>query len=638
MQKIFIKWFLFIMIITVGVTLIGNFFLQTVFSQKKAELDAAEMIADISTRIADNHKVIEDLMLSLNENYITRANALAEIISSNPSIVDSFDEMDRLAKRLRVDEVHVTDEKGVLRWGNVRDYYGLDFGKTKQTRPFLPALKDKSFELAQEPQPNGIEGKLFQYIGVARQDKTGIVQVGVAPEVLDRALSNNKIDVVIANYNMEKGNTVIAIDKKTGKVAGDTHRAFIGKSYKELGIHEDNFKLKKKSGWVKTNNQKEFAVFGQVGEYLIEVTYEKKLLFADRKSQNIAAAFSSILLGMAIIIAIFILLKKVIINDMEIVNRDLQKITNGDLGVVVRVKSTPEFIHLGTGINQMVDSLKRQMDEIVHQTSILQEQASKLEENNINIMDSLHYARKIQKNLLPSAEAFKNTFSDYSILWEPKDVVGGDIYWIKEFDKGTVLCVCDCTGHGTPGALLTMLIVSILDAVVTEETCESPETVLWELDRRLFYTLNASEGSNSEIDIKDGADLLIAYVKKDGDIILSSVKLRIFICSGHKVEAIKGQKLSIGDGSIRDKEQIKVVTIPYNQKNSFYVATDGLFEQVGGQKQIPYGYSKFKELIKSNYGRSQNEVVNEIWQQFEKYRGEEGRRDDITLIGWNLKI
>lgn len=629
MQKIFIRYFVVLMVITVGLTLLGNFALQTAFSQRQAEQDAAEMMTEISERIQSNQAVIDSLMVSLNDNYITRARALAEIIAQDPSVLESFDEMDRLAKVLNVDEVHVTDEKGILRWGNVQAYYGMDFASTDQTRPFLAGLTDKSFEMAQEPQPNGNEGKLFQYISIARQDKPGVVQVGVVPQVLDSALANNKIDVVIANYNVDDGVNVTALDKNTGIVVGDSKKNLIGSHYSDLGISDVYFQQQKTNGWIDSRGGRLYASFGQVGDYLVEVSFTENRLFQERQSQNTVAAVSSILLGVTIIVAIFILLKRKIINDMEAVNRDLREITQGNLDVVVDVKSTPEALALSAGINEMVGSLRQQMEEIGHQ-------AADLAESNHSILSSLKYAKKIQHNLLPSTKAFDETFADYCVLWEPRDVVGGDIYWMKNFTPGAVLCVCDCTGHGTPGALLTMIVATALDAIVNDSICSDTAAILWELEQRLVSTLNVSGEKLGGADINDGADISLLFLSKSGEITLSSAKLHLFICDGKTVENIRGQKLSIGDGTVSGKEQINTMTIPGHSGYAYYIVSDGLFEQVGCDNHVPYGYSRFKQIILENHGRSQEEITSAIWSAFETYMGDEIRRDDVTLVSFKL--
>jgi len=103
----------------------------------------------------------------------------------------------------------------------------------------------------------------------------------------------------------------------------------------------------------------------------------------------------------------------------------------------------------------------------------------KTEIANDTIMESINYASKIQRNLLPYNSVLESVFDDYFIIWKPRDIVGGDIYWLKQFEKGTVLCVADCTGHGTPGALLTMLVVSAFESVIKPDNCHDTAHALW---------------------------------------------------------------------------------------------------------------------------------------------------------------
>jgi len=250
------------------------------------------------------------------------------------------------------------------------------------------------------------------------------------------------------------------------------------------------------------------------------------------------------------------------------------------------------------------------------------------------VMSSIKYASKIQKSLLPSDDIFKDTFSDYSIIWKPRDIVGGDIYWIKKFDEGAVLCVCDCTGHGTPGALLTMLVVSAFEAVITENNYKDTADIIWELEKRLVTVLNAktSDTEVRGINIKEGCDLAVMFIANDKSVIASSSHTHIFICNGKNVRRIKGQKINLGEGKIKRKEDIKTVHFPANPDDKFYIASDGLFEQPGGAKNIPFCYDTFMQIILDNHNENQSVISKKIWLSFEEYRGETPRVDDFELI------
>lgn len=266
---------------------------------------------------------------------------------------------------------------------------------------------------------------------------------------------------------------------------------------------------------------------------------------------------------------------------------------------------------------------------------------SRAEAAHAAVMSGIKYASKIQNNLRPSKEQFAESFADFSVIWEPRDIVGGDIYWMKNFDGETVLCVCDCTGHGTPGSLLTMLVVSALDTLVNEATFHNPAEIMWRLDHRLADILNVYMPSREDkciLDINDGCDLAILRIARDGTVSFASSNIHVFICNGLEVQQIKGQKLRIGDGVLTEKSDVHVIDIPPDSDNAFYIASDGLYDQVGGQDSRPFGYAAMKDIILKYHGEKQKIVSGKIWEAFEAYRGAQQRRDDVQLITFKLKM
>ena len=257
------------------------------------------------------------------------------------------------------------------------------------------------------------------------------------------------------------------------------------------------------------------------------------------------------------------------------------------------------------------------------------------EKQHRTILESIDYASKIQKNLLPREAVFQKSFSDYSVIWEPRDIVGGDIYWVKSFEMGTVLCVCDCTGHGTPGALLTMLVVSALESAVKENNCSDTAEIMWKLEEKLIAALNVNcekeDKQKSILDFSDGCDIAILFMKNDGTVKISAGNTKVFVCNGRDVQQIKGQKLSIGEGKIGSKEEIETVVVEACADNKFYIASDGLYDQIGSNGK-KFGYQMFEKLILDHHNEKMSAISDKIWKAFETHRGEEMRRDDVELI------
>jgi len=254
------------------------------------------------------------------------------------------------------------------------------------------------------------------------------------------------------------------------------------------------------------------------------------------------------------------------------------------------------------------------------------------------INEGIRYASKIQMSIIPDNEKLDRAFSDYSIIWKPRDVVGGDIYWAKNFDDGTVLCVCDCTGHGTPGALLTMLVVSAFESTITEQSHKNTAEILYMLDKRLAAVLNVKTDKEEYTDINDGCDLAVMFIANDGNVTISSGNTNVFVCDGKKVTRHRGQKIYVGEGKIKNVDRVKTISIPADPVNKFYIASDGLYDQIGGDDKIPYGYDEFERIILEKHNETHSVISDRIWQSFENYRGDNARRDDFELITFTPKI
>lgn len=282
--------------------------------------------------------------------------------------------------------------------------------------------------------------------------------------------------------------------------------------------------------------------------------------------------------------------------------------------------------------------LTEQKEALIALQKKTEEQAALLMEHHQTILESLEYAKKIQRNLLPDKRSCKGRLSEFDLIWSPKDAVGGDLYWMKHFSGGTLLCVCDCTGHGVPGAMLTMLVATALDAIVDESNYRDPAEIMWQLERKLVSVLNAQKESggkqNRISDISDGADLALLSVGKDNEVVFSSGNTHVFVCNGADVTDFKGQRLHIGTGALASKEQIKSVSIPADQRNRFYVASDGYFDQIGGEKRLPFGYRPLKQMILERHAAPMDAVIQALWTAFEAHRGTEPRRDDVELLGF----
>jgi len=177
-----------------------------------------------------------------------------------------------------------------------------------------------------------------------------------------------------------------------------------------------------------------------------------------------------------------------------------------------------------------------------------------------------------------------------------------------------------------------MLVVSAFESTITEQSHKDTAEILYMLDKRLAAVLNVKTGSDEYTDINDGCDLAVLFIAKDGSVTMSSGNTNIFVCDGKSVTRHRGQKIYVGEGKIKSKDKVKTTVIPADPANKFYIASDGLYDQIGGNDLIPYGYDEFEKLILETHNEKHSIISNTIWQSFETYRGDNARRDDFELI------
>jgi len=306
-----------------------------------------------------------------------------------------------------------------------------------------------------------------------------------------------------------------------------------------------------------------------------------------------------------------------------------ETVSQGHLEAELSVRRKDEVGVLAQSLRDMVASLKQMI-------AVATQKTREAEEATDKIIQGINYASKIQRDLLPRNHAFDKAFQDYFIIWKPRDIVGGDIFWLKNFEQGTILCVCDCTGHGTSGAMLTMLVVSALEACIWPHNCHDTAGIIWQIEKKLVSNFNVNADERNLAEIQDGCDLAVLFIARDGSVSISSGHIPVFICDGKEVRQIKGQKIAIGEGRLKSRDEIIVTRIEANPDNTFYIASDGLFDQPGGPLSIPFGYKTFNRFIMENHGEKLSVISDKLWKIFEEYRGEETRVDDIQLLSFKV--
>jgi serine phosphatase RsbU (regulator of sigma subunit) len=258
-----------------------------------------------------------------------------------------------------------------------------------------------------------------------------------------------------------------------------------------------------------------------------------------------------------------------------------------------------------------------------------------IESKNKDITDSINYAKRIQDAILPSQELVDRYFKNSFILYEPKDIIAGDFYWMEVIDNIVFIAAADCTGHGVPGAMVSVVCCNALNRSVKEFGLRDTGKIL---DKLTELVLETFEKGNS--DVKDGMDisLLAIHFSPDGKV---PVKLQwsgannpLWYFENKEFKKIKADKQPIGKYDYRNP--FTTNNIKYTEGSIFYLFTDGLPDQFGGTAGKKFMYKRFEENILAISNLPLKEQKEKLHNVFQVWKGNLEQVDDVTVIGIRL--
>jgi len=295
-------------------------------------------------------------------------------------------------------------------------------------------------------------------------------------------------------------------------------------------------------------------------------------------------------------------------------------------------------------INQKNEELKLYQEELISQKEYLQKQKEQIEQNldkiskqNQKITDSIHYAVRIQKALLPEKNKFDQLFKDYFIFNLPKDIVSGDFYWLKESRNKIYLAVADGTGHGVPGAFMSLIGISFLNEIIKNKNEYTAAEILNELRISLKNVLN---GQNDQSKTGDGIDIALCVIDKyEKKIHYAGAynPLVIIKQEGNEKELIeiKADKMPIGK-YYKEKNSFTNHLIDYSEKDQFYLFTDGYTDQFGGVRGKKFLLNNLKNLFLKICTFPMEKQKYELQKNLNNWKEDFDQVDDILIIGFRL--
>lgn len=271
--------------------------------------------------------------------------------------------------------------------------------------------------------------------------------------------------------------------------------------------------------------------------------------------------------------------------------------------------------------------IRRQKDLIENQKIEVDSAYNLLEIKSEEIQDSIIYAKRIQVGILPSDELIKASFKESFIFYQPKDIVAGDFYWIDNSMEDNILfAVGDCTGHGVPGAMVSILCQSILNRVIVENYLIKPSKILDKTRVLLIENLKGGEI------IKDGMDIaLCSYNKKTKSMQFSGANRSLWIIRNDELIEIKGDHQPVGEFERANpfiNNDVKLVN-----NDIIYLFSDGYVDQFGGEAGKKYKKTRFKDLLFSVCKESLSKQKEIISKSFESWKGNQEQVDDVLILG-----
>jgi len=298
----------------------------------------------------------------------------------------------------------------------------------------------------------------------------------------------------------------------------------------------------------------------------------------------------------------------------------------------ITIDSALEVYNLKSQNKHLIDGLK-EANRTLEQKVL--ERTRQFEQQRLNITDSIHYASRIQKALMLPSEELEKILPSHFILNKPKDIVSGDYYWVAHKEGRLIIAVADCTGHGVPGAFMSIMGINFLNEIVNMSGIVNANEILDELRDKLIKSLGQT-GHRDEA--KDGMEMALCVVDANKHRLQYSGAFRpMFLLRQDELIVIKGDPMPIG---IYNENEVPFTNkeVPFKEDDMIYLFTDGYVDQIGGLDRKTFKSIRFKELLKEIHDKSLEVQGKILREEHEIWRSGSEQIDDILILGVRLSF
>ncbi|MDX9847892.1 MAG: SpoIIE family protein phosphatase [Tenuifilaceae bacterium] len=351
-----------------------------------------------------------------------------------------------------------------------------------------------------------------------------------------------------------------------------------------------------------------------------------------------------IIFSVVLVLIVFLIYRKtkVITNPIKKLVDHVNRISSGNLSERADVSGSIEIVTLSRRFNKMIAELeelyrdleqkvKDRTAEVVAQKEELEAQRDLLADQQKHIMDSIHYSKRLQNAILPTQDFVKELFPESFVFYLPKDIISGDFYWFHHHGNKRYFSAIDCTGHGVPGALVSMVGQNWLNYAVKDLQLERPSDILDALNDGVMSTFKERDDETS---VKDGMDIALCCIDYDTMTLeFAGAYNPVLIISNGEVNQIKGDKFPIGAFFKGIRGKFENHTVPVQKGDMVYVFSDGYADQFGGPNNFKFLTKRFRELLLEIHPDPVNVQYDKLYSTLKDWVGDLEQLDDITVIG-----
>lgn len=349
------------------------FYFQIVNERRHAYVSAMETFCQIEQVLGENKEELADIRQVYRNTCLHNAEAIAYIIESNPAVLDSVEELKKIAMMVEVDEIHIFDTTGRIFSGTHPLYYDYTFDSGEQMSFFKPMLRDKSLSLVQEITPNTAESKMMQYSALWSHDGSFIVQVGMEPVNVLKITEKNELSYIFSLLRVNSDANYYAIQKENGTIVGSTDLTCVEKNSQDIGLNLKTVMAGNRGFYMNINGTRSYCVFMESGENYIGRVIPCKDMYQRIPSTMAWIAFCLIAAAVVLYYVVTCYMNRYVVEGIHRINEKLNTISQGNLDETVDIQSSVELAELSRYINQMKRSIldnRRKITYIIGKTKM----------------------------------------------------------------------------------------------------------------------------------------------------------------------------------------------------------------------------------------------------------------------------